>query len=268
MNKMIADGKLIASILKEQITKKLFQTGEKSVCFVIFGNDPGSRQFINMKCRFAEGLGVRTHIEEHPENVSFNDVKKIIDKILTENYSGIVVQLPLPKNLNPDDVLNLVPPEKDIDVLSQKAKDLYTGHTDKVPPVARAIEEILEFYKVDLTGKKIIIIGTGKLVGEPVGNMLKIKKLPFVQIDRSLSKEKRDEMLKTADVIISGAGDPYFIKPSMIKDGVVLIDAGTSEQNGKIVGDVDPECFKKVSLVTPVPGGVGPVTLASLFLNL
>lgn len=266
---MIANGKEIASLMKEQIKDRLQNTSPKKVCFVIFGNDPSSRQFINMKCRFAEGLGIKTHIEEHPENVSFDDVKNIIERVLIIGFSGIVIQLPLPKNLNPDDVLSLVPSELDIDVLSQRAKNMYLeGKTRKIPPVARAIEEILRFYKVDLVNKKIVLIGTGKLVGEPVANMLKMKKLSFELIDRSIPTNKRDELLRDSDVIISGAGSPHFIKPEMVKDGVVLIDAGTSEQEGKIVGDVDPKCFEKASLVTPVPGGVGPVTLASLFINL
>lgn len=264
---MIADGKLVAASLKEKIKQKL--SGSKTVCFVIFGNDPGSRQFISMKCRFAEGLGIKTVVEEHPENVEFEDVEKIVQTVVAQNYSGIVIQLPLPRNLNPKDILDLVPPELDIDVLSEKTKELYrSGSIEKVPPVARAVESVLDFYGVSLQDKSVLIVGSGMLVGEPVSNMFSLKNIPFVQIDKDTEQGERMEKIKSADIIISGAGDSYFIKPDMIKDGVVLIDAGTSESEGKIVGDVDPSCHDKASLVTPVPGGVGPVTLASLFLNL
>ncbi|MFZ2522435.1 MAG: bifunctional 5,10-methylenetetrahydrofolate dehydrogenase/5,10-methenyltetrahydrofolate cyclohydrolase [Minisyncoccia bacterium] len=266
---MIADGKQVASLLKEQIINNLSKASQKKVCFIIFGNDPGSRQFINMKCRFAEGLGIKAIVSEHPENVTFTDVKRIIDEITLRNYSGIVIQLPLPKNLDTDQVLNLVPVDLDIDVLSENAKRQYKlGQTDKVPPVSRAVEEIIKYHGIDLSDKKILIIGSGKLVGEPVSNMLSMKKINYAQIDKNTDPTKKDELLKTSDIIISGAGDSHFIKPDMIKEGVILIDAGTSESEGKIVGDVDPDCFPKALLVTPVPGGVGPVTLSCLFLNI
>lgn len=265
---MIVDGKLVAEALKEKI-KDSISNSQKQICFIIFGNDPGSRQFIKMKCRFAETLGIKTFVEEHPENVTFNDVKKIIENVISKKYSGIVIQLPLPKDLNPQDILNLVPPELDVDVLSEKTKELYkNGQGTKIPPVARAVRSILDFYGVDLAGKNVLVIGRGMLVGEPVANMLKLDNTTFSQIDKETDEIERLDKLKNADVIISGAGDSYFIKPEMIRAGVVLIDAGTSESEGKIVGDVDPECYQKTSLVTPVPGGIGPVTLASLFLNL
>lgn len=265
---MIADGKLVAEGLKKIIVDKI-KDQNKEVCFVIFGDDPGSRQFIKMKCRFAESLGIKTFVSEHPEDVTFDAVKKIIQDEVSKKHSGIVIQLPLPKNLDPQQVLNLVPEELDIDVLSDNTKKAYVSMTtNKVPPVACAIEEIFKFYEVTLEGKKILVVGTGKLVGEPVANMLRHNNVVFSQIDKNTPESDRKDLLKNADIIITGAGDSYFIKPDMIKDGVVLIDAGTSESEGKIVGDVDPACFEKASLVTPVPGGVGPVTLASLFLNL
>jgi methylenetetrahydrofolate dehydrogenase (NADP+)/methenyltetrahydrofolate cyclohydrolase len=264
---MIAEGKKVAEALKEKIKQNL--SGNERVCFVIFGNDPGSRQFIKMKCRFAEGLGIHTFVEEHPENVTFDEAKNIVEKVVSENYSGIVIQLPLPKNLNPQEILNLVPPNLDIDVLSQNSKELYkSGQSSKVPPVARAVSSILEYYNIDLDSKNVLVIGKGLLVGEPVSNMLNLQKTKFSQIDKNTKDEEKYDLIKKADVIISGAGDSYFIKPEMIKDGVVIIDAGTSESEGKIVGDVDPSCFEKASLATPVPGGIGPVTLAALFLNL
>lgn len=265
---MIVDGKLVAQSLKNRIIDKLLND-EKVVCFVIFGNDPSSRQFISMKCRFAEGLGIKTIVEEHSDTVNIDQVKSILNNIISKNYSGIVVQLPLPKNLNTEDVLNLIPTQMDIDVLSDRAKIEYKNSlSNMIPPVSRAIDEILKFYNIELSNKKILVIGNGRLVGEPVANMLLQRNIYFRQLDKSTPEEEKKRLILDSDIIISGAGDSHFIKPSMIKSGVVLIDAGTSEQEGKIVGDVDPACFDKAALVTPVPGGVGPVTLACLFLNL
>ncbi len=266
---MIADGKLVAAKLKQKILENLKDKPTKEVCFVIFGNDPASQQFIGMKCRFAETLGIPTRVVEHPENLSFDAVSRIIGEIVVEDVAGIVIQLPLPAGLPVQDVLNLVPSNLDIDVLSEKAKTEYKNKTlDKIPPVSRAIMEIFDFYNISLDNKEVLVIGTGKLVGEPVSAMLQSKNIAFKVVDKDTPLDLKNKMLLSADVIISGAGSSHMIQPTMIKEGVVLIDAGTSEQNGKIVGDIDPSCADKASLVTPVPGGVGPVTLASLFLNI
>lgn len=266
---MIIDGKLVASRLKEIIKENLDQKAHTEVCFVIFGNNIVSRQFINMKCRFAESLGIPTRVVEHPEHLSFKQVSDIISELASSETAGIVIQLPLPEGLPTRDVLNMVPVEFDIDVLSDRAKNEYKNKTsNKIPPVSRAIMEILSFYNIGFEGKEILVIGTGRLVGEPVANMLTSLGIKFDVIDKDTDPVVRLEKIITADLIISGAGSPHMIQPEMIKPGVVLIDAGTSEQNGKVVGDVDPSCFEKASFVTPVPGGVGPVTLASLFLNI
>lgn len=266
---MIADGKLVSAKLKQKILETTQNIQNKKVCFVIFGTNAGSLQFIRMKCKFADSLGIETKVVQHSEQVSFDEVKNIMEGIASEKYSGVVVQLPLPSHLPTQEVINLIPVEQDIDVLSDKAKeDFLQGKSNRIPPVARAVFEILDFYKINLQDKKILVIGNGKLVGEPVANLLKIKSIPFDVVDINSDAETREKLIANADIIISGAGDPHFIKPEMIKEGVVLIDAGTSESGGKIVGDVDPSCYEKASLVTPVPGGVGPVTLASLFLNL
>lgn len=266
---MIVDGKQVASRLKLKIQEKLKDGKERKVCFVIFGDDQGSRQFISMKRKFSESLGIGAEVLEYHDNPTFPEVKKIIDNIVSKNFSGIVVQLPLPRGLIVREVLNLIPPESDIDMLSEKSKELYKeGLSKKIPPVARAVLEILKFYNIGLNGKKILVVGKGRLVGEPVGNMLKLKKIEFQNIEKETDKTEKIKLLKEADIIISGAGDSYFIKPEMIRQGVVIIDAGTSEQEGKIVGDADPRCAEKALLITPVPNGVGPVTMASLFMNI
>jgi methylenetetrahydrofolate dehydrogenase (NADP+)/methenyltetrahydrofolate cyclohydrolase len=163
----------------------------------------------------------------------------------------------------------MIPPHMDMDVLSTEAKSLFKNNKlNKIPPVARAVSEILNFYNVDMANKNILVVGTGKLVGEPVSSMLNLRNLVYKTIDKNTDENSKEELLKNADIIISGAGSPHFIKKEMIKPGVVLIDAGTSEQSGKLVGDIDPGCAEVASLMTSVPNGVGPVTMACLFLNI
>ena len=134
--------------------------------------------------------------------------------------------------------------------------------------IAQAVHEILESCNVSLNGKKIVVAGQGRLVGEPVHLMFNRMKVPHRVIDIKTSKKEKLALLKDADIIISGMGVPHSIKPDMIKKGVVIIDAGTSEQSGKLVGDVDPACGDVASFMTPVPGGVGPLTIVSLLRNL
>lgn len=266
---MKVDGKLVASKLKQKIEDKILGRAQKRVAFVIFGEDPGSKQYIGMKKRFAESLGIKADVYSHSDEITGEEVKLKVKEVVDMQYDGMVVQLPLPKSVVAQEVLDMVPVEMDMDVLSEFSKLEYKNNkTDKVPPVARAVLEILNFYNIDLLGKEILVVGNGKLVGEPVGNMLQSKKIKYNKIDRSTDEALQKELLKNADIIISGAGSPHFIKKDMVRQGVVLIDAGTSEQSGKLVGDVDPECEEVARLITPVPNGVGPVTMVCLFLNI
>ncbi|MCE9643938.1 bifunctional 5,10-methylenetetrahydrofolate dehydrogenase/5,10-methenyltetrahydrofolate cyclohydrolase [Candidatus Parcubacteria bacterium] len=266
---MIADGKAVAKILEQELQAKLADLPQRKVCFILFGNDAESRQFITMKSNVAERLGITVDVLHYSESVSMDEAVEIVQKAAEKDYSGIVVQLPLPAGLDRERILNSVPPRLDIDVLSEEGKrDYAAGNSSKVPPVARAVHEILNFYHVELAGKEILILGKGKLVGEPVSAMLSLKNIPFKMADGNTPEEEKAALIKSADIIISGVGSPHFLKPDMIKEGVVLIDAGTSEQAGKLVGDIDPACSERAALITPVPGGVGPVTVVSLFLNI
>jgi methylenetetrahydrofolate dehydrogenase (NADP+)/methenyltetrahydrofolate cyclohydrolase len=266
---MIVDGKKIAAEMEKEIVERLADLAQKKLCFIIFGSDPASLQFVKRKTAVAERLGIRVKILQQPENISTEDAISVVQKAAEENCDGIVVQLPLPAGLDTEKILDSVPENLDIDLLGHNAKEKYTsGKSKKLPPVARAVKNILDFYNIDLVGKKIVIIGNGRLVGEPVATMLRLQKLPFIIIDKNTNEKERFAQVALADVIISGVGFPNLVKPEMIKDGVILIDAGTSEQNGKLVGDIDQACAEKASLLTPVPGGVGPVTVMSLFANL
>lgn len=257
---MIIDGRAIARELEKDLKKSLLEVPQKSVAFVMFLDTPATRQFIAMKSKVAERLGVSAETIECLDCRTTEEAVVRIGEIARKPYDGIVVQLPLPADFIAEDVLSAVPAGLDIDGLRRDSK--FSA------PVAMAILKIFNFYKIDLAAKEIVVVGNGRLVGEPVVRMLVDENLPVKLIEKETDEKTMRVLIKNADVIISGVGVPGLITPDMIREGVVLIDAGTSEQSGKLVGDVDPACAGKASFMTPVPGGVGPVTVACLFANL
>jgi methylenetetrahydrofolate dehydrogenase (NADP+)/methenyltetrahydrofolate cyclohydrolase len=213
-------------------------------------------------------LGIETDVLEQKVSDTAEALAFIKD-LISKNYNGIVIQLPFPVELDTNTILDSLPRKFDIDMLGQEAKEAYRkGLTKRVAPVAQAVQEILVRNNIDTMDKKVVILGKGRLVGEPVSALFQNLNIACTTLDKNTNLGTGKESLLTADIIISGIGVPHYLKPEMIKDNVVLIDAGTSEQEGKLAGDIDPTCADKASLITPVPGGVGPITVASLFYNL
>jgi methylenetetrahydrofolate dehydrogenase (NADP+)/methenyltetrahydrofolate cyclohydrolase len=266
---MIIDGRHIAKTLEQELAQILSTTPKKRVAFVLFGNDSSSIQFIGIKSRVAQRLGIETKTFQYEDINSTEQALLNINEIISESYDGIVVQLPLPVGMDTQVILNSIPAQLDIDVLGDEAKSKYiSSSSHKIPPVAAAVQEIITSINIDLKNKKVLVIGNGKLVGEPVGIMLSHDDIVFDIVDKDTDEQFRNEKIKNADVVISGVGIPHVIKSDMIQPGVILIDAGTSEQSGKLAGDIDPACAEVASYITPVPGGVGPITVVALFRNL
>lgn len=265
----IADGKKIRETIKESLKNDIIASGRAYRLAVVYaGSDPVIDRFVEAKKKFGEEIGVVVEVFRFGNAVRQDELIENIVRIGRDAaYQGIIVQLPLPARIDADAVLNAVPAEKDIDVLSFDATRKYaSGTLPFIPAVPGAISEILRAYNMPLDDKKAVVVGVGRLVGLPVRNWLQKNGIFPKMIDeytRNISV-----MLADADIIISGAGSPHFIKPDMVKDRVVLIDVGTSEQGGKLVGDIDPACSEKASLFAAVPGGVGPITIAILFRNL
>jgi methylenetetrahydrofolate dehydrogenase (NADP+)/methenyltetrahydrofolate cyclohydrolase len=171
--------------------------------------------------------------------------------------------------MDTDLVIDSIPTEMDIDMLSEDSLVQYrAANTERTAPVAAAIQEMLWHHKIILIGKKIVVLGRGRLVGEPIIALLDRQELEYKVFDIDSNEEEKLAALKEADVVFSGMGMPHAITEDMVKDGVVLIDAGTSEQKGKLVGDIDPSCYEKAQWYTPVPGGAGPLTVVCLLRNL
>ena len=265
---MIIDGKKLAQEIEAELFEKFKALPLKKVVFVMFGENAASRQFMGIKSRTAERLGIQSSIQVFLETTTTDEAVSIIKNLGTD-MDGVVVQLPLPKHLDTELILNAVPTEKDIDILGSSAIEHYiAGQSNRIAPVAGAVQTILNSINIDLNNKKIVIVGNGNLVGKPVAQMFSREHIPYIIIDKDTDFAERSLHLSTADIIISGVGIPHMIKPDMIKPGVILIDAGTSEQSGKLTGDIDSACAEIASYTTPVPGGVGPVTVVSLFKNL
>lgn len=269
---MIIDGKKLAA---EKIESLVGLKKPQRICFISFVDNLASAKFMAIKSKVATSVGIENDILKPVVETTEEAIEYI--KEIEKDYDDIVVQLPLKENMEVQKVLNAIPYEKDVDLLSTKSLEAFRNKkTNRFPPVVWAVREILKEGKVDLAtsvisnmdSKKIAILGKGRLVGEPMADYLKREEIDFDQIDIETPKEEVLNILKNADIVISGIGVAHNIKPEMIKEGVVLIDAGTSDLSGKLAGDIDPSCQAKAGLFTPVPGGVGPLTVVGLFYNI
>lgn len=247
---MIIDGKSIAGEIYAQLGTRELRLG-----ILVGKKNPVIDSFVRIKEKAAQRLRVQLVREELEETATTETAIAALFK-LASSVDGVIVQLPLPKSMDVEKILAAIPPQKDVDGISLSPMVR--------PPVAEAVAHILAIHRIEVQGKHAVVIGSGRLVGVPVAALLSIRgaDVTIIQKGDLLSP------LMNADVIVSGAGESGLIKPEHIKHGVVLIDAGTSESEGKVAGDADPACAAKAGLFTPVPGGVGPIAVAMIFKNL
>ena len=267
---ILLDGKKLSQKILEELKKEI--SGIKRqlrLAVVVVGEDAVVRKFIEQKKKAAEQVGIDIRVYPFEEKITTNELRKRIAEIAHEKKNtGVIIQLPLSAHINTQYILNSVTPEKDVDMLSSRSLgNFIVGKSQIFPPVVGAIKAFFDEYQIDYKNKYIVIAGAGNLVGRPTALWLLNEKATFSVI-RSSTQNPR-EFTEKADIVISGVGKPKFIIADMVKEGVVVIDAGTSESEGKLVGDVDFDSVsKKASFITPVPGGVGPVTVAILLKNL
>ncbi len=259
---MIIDGEKIATcILRETKNKIDNMSFTPKLSIVTHNPDFVTEKYLQLKCKRAAWLGIETEIIKLTNDANTVSIVKTIQQISADT-NGIIVQLPLALGIDLDKVLKSIPSNKDPDAFSY----VFSSDTSPcLPPVVGAIEEISKFYDVRFLHKKVVVLGQGRLVGKPVAIFAK-KLGAEVKIITEHKGELSD--LATADIIISGVGKPGFIKPNQVKNGVIIFDAGTSESGGVLSGDVVKEVAGKALLFTPVPGGIGPITIAYLFRNL
>jgi len=266
---MIIDCKKIA----ESILQRLYQFSPPKKYFAAFivGDNKASFKFLEQKKKVAQSLNIDFRIYKYPFSITNDFLRKEIHKIVgKKNCGGAIIQLPFPENLNPQYVLNTIPPQKDVDVLGERALGaFYTGRNKIIPPACGVTEEIIKFLNLNTFNLKVAIIGAGNLISKPISvwflNNKEVKEIFILKKGSDLS------LLKNADLIICGANNPNIINPSMIKENSTVIDFGYYiDENGKISGNfsVENDLIEKLNIkYTPTPSGTGPILVAKIFEN-
>lgn len=267
---MLLDGKKLADRILDDLKKDIGRLSKKiKMAVILIGDDPSSLSFIKEKQKAAEGIGIGFKLYRFDSKINTDELQKEVKKITkSKSITGVVIQLPLPFHIDKYCILNTVPSKKDVDILSsQNLGGFYQGTSLISPPTASGIVKLLEEYGIKVKGRKVVIIGFGDLVGKPLA-ILMLRAGANLTVCRRSTKYLKKESLG-ADILISATGKPHLITEDMIRRGAVVIDAGFGMKKGKIVGDVDFEKVKnKAGYISPVPGGVGPMTVAMLMSNL
>lgn len=271
----IIDGKLVSSVLREELKKNIARANEKyekvfKLTVIIAGNDPASEIYVRNKEKACLSVGIVSDTIKLPENVTNEELQKVVSAAANdETVDGILVQLPLPKGLDETAALALIPPEKDVDGFSEvnigRLTQFKKGSSRACTPAG--MMKLLDYYGVELEGKHAVVVGRSNIVGKPMALML-LERNCTVTICHSKTKDLQ-KYTKEADILVCAAGRKHLITADMVKEGAVVLDAGINRgEDKKIYGDVDFDAVcDKVDLITPVPGGVGPMTITTLLLN-
>ena len=269
----ILDGKAVAKHIRENIAKEVEHLRRDGIhpglAVILVGNNPASMVYVRNKGEACRTAGI--HSEEHrlPEDTSEAVLLKLIDKLNNDNrVHGILVQLPLPERINKENILKAISPDKDVDGFHEiNMGRLMSGHDGLVPCTPLGIIKLLEHYHIPIEGKYAVIVGRSNIVGKPVALML-LQRNATVTICHTRTKNM-SEVCRQADILIAAVGRIHMISGDMIKEGAVVVDVGINRlECGKLAGDVDfAGASEKASWITPVPGGVGPMTIAMLLYN-
>ena len=269
----IISGKEVSQNVKMRVAeevKELKANGiEPCLAVILVGDDSASKVYVNNKKKACEFCGIRSLEYLLPENTKQEELIELVKKLNDdESVNGILCQLPLPKHLDEKEILNLIKPEKDVDAFHpENVGHIMIGDFNFLPCTPAGIMEMLKSENISLDGKHCVIIGRSNIVGKPMA-MLMLKENATVTVCHSHTQNLK-EIVKQADVIVAAVGRPKFVTADMVKDGAVIVDVGINRgEDGKLCGDVDFDgCCEKSSYITPVPGGVGPMTIATLMQN-
>ena len=270
----IIDGKKVSAEVKANVKKLTDELKEThgitpGLAVVIVGDDPASRVYVNNKKKACEAVGFISEEYALPAETTQEELLSLVNTLNNkESINGILVQLPLPKHLDNKAVIEAISPLKDVDAFhAVNVGKIMLGEYDFLPCTPAGVMEMLRSYEIPVEGRECVVIGRSNIVGKPMG-MLLLHENGTVTICHSRTKNLA-EVCKRADILVAAVGIPRFVKADMVKDGAVVIDVGMDrDENGKLCGDVDFENVKdKCSYITPVPGGVGPMTIATLMKN-
>ncbi len=268
---ILIDGKKVAKeILENLADETVFMNPAPGLAVIIVGEDAASKIYVNSKKKKAAELGFNSIVVELPENVSQQELLNKIEELNNDDkIDGILVQMPLPEHINKNDVIEKINPLKDVDCFHPyNVGKIASGNKPYVYPCTpKGIIRLLEYYDIEIEGKNTVVVGRSNIVGRPMAQML-LNMNATVTICHSRTKNL-GEITKTADILICAAGKANLITEDMVKDGAVVIDVGINRnKDRKLCGDVDfSSVEKKASYITPVPGGVGPMTICSLMVN-
>ena len=272
MAKLI-DGKVISAAVKNEVATEVAALKEKGVtpglAVIIVGEDPASKVYVANKEKACEQLGMASFKYALPENTTENELLELINKLNNDSsVYGILCQLPLPRHLNEELIINSIIPEKDVDAFHpQNVGKIMIGNYDFLPCTPAGIMEMLKYENIEIEGKECVVIGRSNIVGKPM-SMLLLHKNGTVTVCHSRTKNLKD-VCRRADILVAAVGRANFVTADMVKPGAVVIDVGINRlENGKLCGDVNfAEVEPVASYITPVPGGVGPMTIATLMKN-
>ena len=269
----ILDGKALSLEIKNQLKEKVAEFKQKynkeiTLAVILVGENPASKIYVNNKIKAAEYVGIKSLSLKLPEDSTQKEVEELILSLSNDNnIDGILVQLPLPKHLDEDYLLNLIPVSKDVDGFTEiNSGKLSQGKDCLLPCTPAGIIELIKSENIKLAGKNAVVLGRSNIVGKPIANLL-LKENCTVTVCHSKTNNIGD-FAKKADVLVVAIGKPCFVTADMVKDEAVIIDVGINRTESGLKGDVDYESVKdKASFITPVPGGVGPMTIAMLMKN-
>lgn len=268
----IIDGKVISAAVKNRVASEVAELKGKGIsvglAVIIVGEDPASKVYVANKKKACEALGIVSREYALPENTTEQRLLELINELNNDNnINGILCQLPLPKHLDEKLIINSILPEKDVDAFHpSNVGKIMIGDYDFVPCTPAGIMEMLSFEGINPEGKTCVVIGRSNIVGKPMG-MLLLHKNGTVTVCHSKTRNLKEVCLG-ADILVAAVGKAGFVTADMVKEGAVVIDVGMNRENGKLCGDVDFDAVsQKASAITPVPGGVGPMTIAMLMQN-
>lgn len=268
----IIDGKLVSAAVKERVAAEVKALNQKgiSVCLavILVGSDPASQIYVANKKKACEQLGIISKEYLLPETTTQDELLSLVKELNADKtVNGILCQLPLPKGLDEKVVIEAIDPNKDVDAFHPiNVGRIMIGDYDFLPCTPAGVMEMLAYYNIDVCGKECVVIGRSNIVGKPMG-MLLLHKNGTVTIAHSRTKNL-SKVTRRADILVAAVGKAKFVTTDMVKDGAVVIDVGMNRADGKLCGDVDFDAVsEKASYITPVPGGVGPMTIATLMQN-
>ena len=268
----IIDGKVISASVKERVKAEVSALKEKGItvglAVIIVGEDPASKVYVANKKKACENLGIISEEYALPETTTNEELLALIEELNNKpSINGILCQLPLPRHLDEKLIINSIDPEKDVDAFHPfNVGKIMIGDFYFLPCTPAGVMEMLKYENIEVEGKNCVVIGRSNIVGKPM-NMLLLHQNGTVTVCHSKTKNLK-EICRNADILVAAVGRPKFVTEDMVKEGAVVIDVGINRVDGKLCGDVDFENVKnKVSAITPVPGGVGPMTIAMLMQN-